>query len=354
MPQPVLSVVPQIKLLVSMNGSSLETKDYVAWFASAFVLLLLIYLHLLPALLAGLLVFTLVNRLTPLLHNRMMWGDGPRLLAVSIIAATVIGLIVMLGVLATSAWREYIVRLPALINRMAEIIEHSRDQMPVWLSDYMPADAEQLRRALVEWLRAHASIVQVAGADIGRVFMHIVLGMVIGALLSLETAVATHARGPFAREVALRSLRLSVAFRQVVFAQIWISGINATLTGLYLVVVLPVFGIDLPFTKTMIALTFFVGLLPILGNLISNTVIFVVSLSHSPVVAFAALAYLIVIHKLEYFLNARIIGSQIRAKAWEMLIAMLFLESAFGIPGLIAAPIYYAYMKSEFRDKGLI
>jgi predicted PurR-regulated permease PerM len=140
----------------------------------------------------------------------------------------------------------------------------------------------------------------------------------------------------------------------VVLAQIWISGINATLTGLYLVVLLPLFGIELPFTKTLIVLTFVVGLLPILGNLISNTVIFVVSLSHSLIVALAALAYLILIHKLEYFLNARIIGSQIRARAWEMLLAMLILESAFGIPGLIAAPIYYAFMKSELRDKGLI
>ena len=126
------------------------------------------------------------------------------------------------------------------------------------------------------------------------------------------------------------------------------------MTALYLMAVLPLLGIDLPFTKTMVVLTFVVGLLPILGNLISNTVIFVVSLSHSLVVAFGALGYLIVIHKLEYFLNARIIGSQIRARAWEMLIAMILLESAFGIPGLIAAPIYYAYMKSEFRDKGLI
>jgi predicted PurR-regulated permease PerM len=67
-----------------------------------------------------------------------------------------------------------------------------------------------------------------------------------------------------------------------------------------------------------------------------------------------SLGYLIVIHKLEYFMNARIIGSHIRARAWEMLLAMLLMEAAYGIPGLIAAPIYYAYMKNELREKGLI
>jgi hypothetical protein len=33
---------------------------------------------------------------------------------------------------------------------------------------------------------------------------------------------------------------------------------------------------------------------------------------------------------------------------------MLVLEVSFGIAGLIAAPIYYAYIKSELSDAGLI
>jgi len=37
--------------------------------------------------------------------------------------------------------------------------------------------------------------------------------------------------------------------------------------------VLPLLGIHLPFVKTMIAVTFLAGLLPVIGNLISNTVI---------------------------------------------------------------------------------
>ena len=117
-----------------MNPQPIERNDVIAWLVSAAALLLLLYLDLLPALIAGLLVFTLVNSLTPLLNTRMLWGDGPRLLAVSIIAAAVIGLIVFLGVLASSVLRESIERMPELINRMAEIIEQSRDQMPAWIS----------------------------------------------------------------------------------------------------------------------------------------------------------------------------------------------------------------------------
>ena len=68
---------------------------------------------------------------------------------------------------------------------------------------------------------------------------------------------------------------------RIVFAQVRIAAINAVLTGIYLVVILPLAGVHLPLTKTMIAITFVAGLLPVVGNLISNTVLVVVGLSHS-------------------------------------------------------------------------
>jgi predicted PurR-regulated permease PerM len=104
----------------------------------------------------------------------------------------------------------------------------------------------------------------------------------------------------------------------------------------------------------MILITFIAGLLPVVGNLISNTVIVVISLSHSLSTAAMALLFLVTIHKLEYFLNAKIIGTQINAKAWELLTAMLIMESMFGIPGVIAAPVLYAYLKTELVTVGQV
>jgi predicted PurR-regulated permease PerM len=70
--------------------------------------------------------------------------------------------------------------------------------------------------------------------------------------------------------------------------------------------------------------------------------------------AVAALVFLVVIHKLEYFFSARLLGARIQAFSWELLIAMLVMESLFGTAGLIAAPIYYAYVKRELREARLI
>jgi predicted PurR-regulated permease PerM len=106
--------------------------------------------------------------------------------------------------------------------------------------------------------------------------------------------------------------------------------------------------------KTMIAITFFAGLIPVVGNVISNVVIVVVCLSYSVNVAIASLVFMVVMHKLEYFLNARIIGTQLKADAWELLISLLVMETLFGLPGMVLAPIVYAYIKKELHDQGWV
>jgi predicted PurR-regulated permease PerM len=192
------------------------------------------------------------------------------------------------------------------------------------------------------------------GRSFGVGLAHVLIGMVIGAIVCFREARGMGEKTVLLREASERVQTLAHAFRSVVFAQVKISAVNTVLTGIYLAGVLPLLGVHLPFTKAMIALTFFAGLLPVIGNLISNTVIVVVSLSVSFSIALGSLAFLIVIHKLEYFLNAHIVGGEIKASPWELLCAMLIFEAAFGLPGLVAAPIFYAYVKAELRQLGLI
>ncbi|HJV59698.1 MAG TPA: hypothetical protein VJ743_02075, partial [Albitalea sp.] len=76
--------------------------------------------------------------------------------------------------------------------------------------------------------------------------------------------------------------------------------------------------------------------------------------SVAPWLALLSLGYLIAIHKLEYFLNAHIVGERISVPSYELLAAMLVFEAAFGLPGLVAAPIYYAWATRELRRCGAI
>lgn len=328
-----------------------------AWVLAAFTLFFVLKFHLLPALLAGLLVYELVHIITPYIARRFPSkkpSNRSKLWAVGILVAIIVSLLAFAGAGLVAFLRSDAGSVTVLLAKMAQILEDSRKILPNWLLERLPADAHTFKEQATDWLRTHADELQVLGKEAGRVTAHVLIGMVIGGMLAIRDAVAMDHFKPFARALAERGELFGDAFKRVVFAQLRISAINTAVTGIYLTVILPLMGIHLPLVKTMIAITFVVGLIPVIGNLISNTMIVVVSLSHSLVVASASLIYLVVIHKFEYFLNARIVGGQIRANAWELLIAMLVMESAFGLAGVVAAPIYYAYIKAELRARGLV
>ena len=339
---------------ISAVPTPVTRADIVAWTVAAVALGLIIELHLLSGLLAGLLVYKLVDVLTPWLRLGAMSRDSTRVLAVTLIATAVIAALIGIGLGFSAFLRNSGESVPQLLQRMAQIIEDARAILPETLRGYVPDDAESLRVAIAEWLRSNAGSLQLAGRGIGRSIAHILLGMVIGALLSMQKASPHPLRTPLADDIARHAARLAISFQRVVFAQFWISLINTFFTWIYLDVVLRLFGVEVPLVKILVVFTFVVGLMPIIGNLISNAAIVIVCMSQGVQVAAASLVFLIVIHKLEYFLNARIIGSHINARAWELLIAMLVMEAAFGITGLIAAPIFYAYFKEELREKGLV
>ena len=339
------------------NGTAFAGKpsgpEIASWVIAATALILTVKLHLLPALLAGLLVYELVHVPAPFLQRRLS-GERAKLLAVALLTVTVVGLVALAIVGAVAFLRGEAGSLAALLKKAAEILEEARAALPPAVVERLPATTDELTHMSARWLREHAAEVQIVGKEAGRAFVHILIGMVIGAIVSLHEARPLHEFRPLARALVERAARVGEAFRRVVFAQVRIAAINTVFTGIYLALVLPLFDVKLPLTKTLIAITFLAGLLPVIGNVISNSIIFIVSLSQSIYVAAASLLFLVVIHKLEYFLNARIVGSQIRARAWELLLAMLTMEAAFGIAGLIAAPIYYAYLKDELRDRGLV
>jgi predicted PurR-regulated permease PerM len=332
---------------------SLPRLTAAGYLLTAAALWLVLELHLLPALFAGLLVHALVNALAPSLQRHLP-GERAHWLVVALLATIVVGILTLI-IAAAVAFLNSEQGNPALLfERMTPLIDRARTQLPAIIVDHLPDTSEEMRTAVMEWVRMHATQVQLAGKQAVRLIVQLLIGIVLGAMLALYSARARPAGGPLTVMLNSRCANLAIAFRDVVFAQIKISALNTLLTGIFLLVALPLLDVHLPLAKTLVVATFAVGLLPVIGNLISSTLICVVALSVSLWVAVAALVFLVVIHKLEYFLSARIIGTQIQARAWELLIAMLLMEALFGIAGLVAAPIYYAYLKRELTGARLI
>ena len=131
------------------------------------------------------------------------------------------------------------------------------------------------------------------------------------------------------------------SFATVMGAQIIISTINTLLTAIF------VLAVRLPYSFVLVGATFLCGMLPVIGNLISNTIIIGVAFTISPRAALEALIFLVVIHKLEYFLNSKIIGHRIKNPLWLTLLALLLGERIMGIPGMILAPVVLNYLRME-------
>ncbi|HTI70536.1 MAG TPA: AI-2E family transporter [Candidatus Limnocylindria bacterium] len=138
------------------------------------------------------------------------------------------------------------------------------------------------------------------------------------------------------------------SFGQVMGAQIVISLINTACTSMFLL------ANDYKNTPLIIVLTFLCGLLPIIGNLISNALIVVMGFTISPETALFALVFLVVLHKMEYFLNSKIVGQRIQNPMWLTLLGLVLGEKLMGIPGMILAPPILHYVKIEMSKNKLV
>jgi predicted PurR-regulated permease PerM len=214
-------------------------------------------------------------------------------------------------------------------------------------------DFESLRQVVIDALGQEANYLRNV-ANFARsttaVLAFSVLGIVAAGSLFIKTGLDPY-RGTHrvknnlysicCDEVSTRFRDFYRSFATVMGAQIMISFINTILTAIFL------FAVRLPHAPLLIAVTFLCGLVPIVGNLVSNTIIVFVALTVSLKLAIGALVFLVAIHKLEYLLNSKIIGDRIRNPVWLTLIALIIGERLMGIPGLILAPVVLNYLRVE-------
>ena len=240
----------------------------------------------------------------------------------------------------------------ALLHHLAGTVLEIRQKLPPDLASHLPDELLAAQTWLVEYLQSQAHALTGWGTAGLRGLLLVYVGLVVGALMK-----GTHApdsRGPLRLALRKRGGDFMQAFRQIVVAQFWIAAFNAACTAAFLWIALPLAGVSMPFAASLVGLTFVAGLIPIVGNLLCNSVLTVAGVSVSPAVGLACLLFLVAIHKFEYFINAKVVGKRTNTAAWELLTVMFIGEAIFGVAGLVAAPLYYAFAKRELQDIGLI
>ncbi len=305
---------------------------------------------LLPGLLAVCLGYMATQALT---HNRRLGRFKPTpfwaatvvivlpLLALALVLANAQGMLV--GAVA---------QYEALLHHLARTVLEIRQKLPPNLAAHLPDELIAAQAWLASYLQSQARALTGWGSAGLQGGLLAYVGLVIGALMVGTPAVGQPA--PLRAAMRTRAAHFIQAFRQIVVAQFWIAAFNAVCTALFLFAALPLFDVFIPYSGMLVALTFFAGLIPIVGNLLCNGVLTLAGVSVAPTVGLACLMFLIAIHKFEYVINAKVVGKRTGTSAWELLTVMFVGEAIFGVAGLVAAPLYYAYVKRELLEEGLV
>lgn len=316
--------------------------------AMAVGLLALLALHLLLALLSGLTAFALHRFILQDLKRRVPARQAQRLAMLLVLLAFGIGLTVLVEGVAELSAASASGGLPRMMQLVIDTLDKLRASSPDWLATRLPTSALALHDAVSNWLHAHMAELQLWGNHTLRGLAYVLAGFVIGFLVAIDETPAP-AKTAFAQAWRDSLLALVRAFASVAAAQLRIAAVNTLFTAIYLLLALPLLGHPIPLASTLVVITFLASLLPIVGNLVSNTAIVLVSLTVSPWLGLVSLGFLVTVHKLEYFLNAHIVGGRIHVKTYELLAAMLVMDAVFGLAGLVAAPIYYAWLSQQWR-----
>lgn len=307
---------------------------------------------LLPALLAGMVTFLMMRFSEGLMNQYMRLGHMSKVVSTIVISLIIIGFLTLISVYSISWLYKTVSNPDLLVNEITNVLDKTIKDLPPKIAGMFPQDIHKLKESIVEFMKENLFILRDFSRGATHTLITMILGMIIGIMIAASDSIATDKI--FIQSLKTRYSHLIESFKHVMVAQAGIAFFNAVMTAIFLLVIMPLFDVHFPFSKTIIILTFVIGLIPIAGNLIVNAIVLLVGLSVSPYVGLSAFAYLIFIHKFEYFLNAKIIGSRIEAKAFELLIAMLIMESIFGVVGLIAAPILYCYLKKELKYNNVI
>lgn len=335
-----------------------KVNDVITYLLMAGFLIALFVLKLIPALIGGLVVFLIIKAINNQLNTRFKSGKAHNL-TLLIVSALVVIFLSLIGVGIYSSFQLGKGGFGQASDEALNVLTQIKSYVPqAWLH-YIPEDLVEMKIKAVDFMKGHVTEMVSFTSHSVKGIVEVILGMFIGAVVAFSF-LHTEKDGkehplnfenyPFMQSLMARISNFAGVFSKVGGAQVKISAINAVLTAIYLLVVLPLCGVKIPYATTLVLCTFLFGLIPVLGNLLSNTLIVLLSLLVSLHVAIASLVFLVVIHKLEYYINAKIVGSQIKTTIWELLIAMIFFQAIFGVLGAVLAPVIYGYIKEELKS----
>lgn len=258
------------------------------------------------------------------------------------LAATI--LIVVMAVLAKifgSFLRIGLVRLPLLLTSLLPRIDGLGSRFGIDL----PFDnVRQLRDVIVTAIRENAQSVTHTSGLLTSDFFQIVGGIFIVLLQFLVSDKPPTGHNLFDAlrvEYAARIMIFMSNFEAIFSAQLLICIFHSIVTALFLLIA------EIPYVRFLTLTSFVLGMLPIIGPLISNSLIIATALIFSTKLALIALIFLLVMQQAQHIIFSHLVGTHMSLPLWQVLLAILLGEAVFGVAGIVLAPAILGYIKEE-------
>lgn len=289
--------------------------------------------------LAGLFSYMILD-----LTHRRLSGHMPdlaaRLVSLGIFLVTATSLAWMVGQFLKLA----VYRMPLIISSVMPTL----DRMAASYGLDLPFDnLRELRGVIILAIKGNAQSITKESGLLTRGFFQIVIGVFI-AIMKFFPETPRPRPGTLFEDLSSEfNQRMSLfmgSYEKVLGAQVLISLINTLITAVFIM------AVGIPYTHFLILGTFILGIIPLIGNIMANTIIIGSALTLSPQHAFIAFVFLILSHKAQYFLNSHIIGSTLKTPMWVTLLGILVGEVLLGVPGIILAPALLHYAREELAS----
>lgn len=246
--------------------------------------------------------------------------------------------------------------IQATVAALPAIAEKALPTVTQWAADHhvrLPfANMEELRDQALNLARNEASSIGkfanfARGATTEFVYLTlgcmVAIGIFLNPHLEMERPEAAHRNNLYSlccAEITKRFYTFYRSFEMTMNAQVDFA-INTALTAIFMVV------LGLPHLGVALGITFFTGLVPVVGNLISSAIIVAIGFVVSPTDGLLAVGFVAALHHVGFVLSSKIIGAKIESSFWLTLLALVVGESLLGITGMVLAPAALHYIRIE-------
>ncbi len=244
--------------------------------------------------------------------------------------------------------------IPAVPALRADV-EGQFHHLEAWLAarGFEHVVSEQARELLGRAQHYAGSVVSFMGA-VGKGFIHVVLGLILAVVFLLERPDLERWRETLRDDSPPRILiryfsYVCDAIAITVKLQVIVAFVNTVIT-------LPVLlALRLPGVPALMAFLFVMGLIPVVGGVVSGAVMGAIAYTHRGAVGVGVFfVSTFLLHKIEsYYLSPRLTAQHVKLPGFVIIASLVLFEHAFGIVGLfLSFPALYvaAKIREGWRD----